>query len=175
MLCPRVDWGEPKGRCPLTLQGTSSLDPFRDSVGDTFKLLLRVYPQLTHTVPRIHKLRNRPVTGVCTAKVSKGRSQSPLVAPAGAKSPATRKNKSHRKNTRQKSALRKEVTGKNRKFPYRPFYHENPHLKSPKIPPIPCHPRHGASKQGCKSAAKVRLFLFVRTARDRRQKSAIFG
>ena len=42
--------------------------------------------------------------------------------------------------------------GKNRKFPYRPFYHENPHLKSPKIPPIPCHPRHGASKQGCKSA-----------------------
>ena len=51
-----------------------------------------------------------------------------------------------------KSASRKEVPGKNRKFPYRPFYHENPHLKSPKIPPIPCHPRHGASKQGCKSA-----------------------
>ena len=42
--------------------------------------------------------------------------------------------------------------GKNRKFPYRPFYHENPHLKSPKIPPIPCQARHGASKQGCKSA-----------------------
>ena len=50
------------------------------------------------------------------------------------------------KNTRQKSASRTEVMGKNRKFPYRPFYHENPHLKSPKIPPIPCHPRHGASK-----------------------------
>lgn len=42
--------------------------------------------------------------------------------------------------------------GKNRKFPYHSFYHENPHLKSPKIPPIPRHPRHGASKQGCKSA-----------------------
>ena len=112
----------------------------------------RVYPQDTHTVPRIHKSRNRPVTGMCTAKGSRGRSQSPLVAPAGAKSPATRKIKSHRKNTRQKSASRKEVPGKNRKFPYRPFYHENPHLKSPKIPPIPCHPRHGASKQGCKSA-----------------------
>ena len=51
-----------------------------------------------------------------------------------------------------KSASRKEVMGKNRKFPYRPFYHENPHLKSPKIPPIPCQARHGASKQGCKSA-----------------------
>lgn len=42
--------------------------------------------------------------------------------------------------------------GKNRKFPYHSFYHENPHLKSPKIPPIPCQVRHGASKQGCKSA-----------------------
>ena len=42
--------------------------------------------------------------------------------------------------------------GKNRKFPYRSFYHENPHLKSPKIPPIPCQARHGAAKQGCKSA-----------------------
>ena len=112
----------------------------------------RVYPQFTHTVPRIHKLRQRPVTGMCTAKGSRGRSQSPLVAPAGAKSPATRKIKSHRKNTRLKSASRKEVMGKNRKFPYRPFYHENPHLKSPKIPPIPCQARHGASKQGCKSA-----------------------
>ena len=38
------------------------------------------------------------------------------------------------KNTRQKSASRTEVMGKNRKFPYRPFYHENPHLKSPKSP-----------------------------------------
>ena len=45
-----------------------------------------------------------------------------------------------------KSASRKEVMGKNRKFPYRSFYHENPHLKSPKIPPIPCQVRHGASK-----------------------------
>ncbi len=52
----------------------------------------RVYPQLTHTVPRIHKLRQRPVTGVCTAKGSRGRSQSPLVAPAGAKSPCDMKN-----------------------------------------------------------------------------------
>ena len=52
----------------------------------------RVYPQDTHTVPRIHKLRQRPVTGVCTAKGSRGRSQSPLVAPAGAKSPCDMKN-----------------------------------------------------------------------------------
>ena len=52
----------------------------------------RVYPQDTHTVPRIHKLWNRPVTGVCTAKGSRGRSQSPLVAPAGAKSPCDMKN-----------------------------------------------------------------------------------
>ena len=54
--------------------------------------------------------------------------------------------------------------GKNRKFPYRPFYHENPHLKSPKIPPIPCQARHGASKQGCKSAfgtlAALLLYYF---------------
>ena len=112
----------------------------------------RVYPQLTHTVPRIHKLRQRPVTGVCTAKGSRGRSQSPLVAPAGAKSPCDKKNQVTQEKHTPKSASRKEVMGKNRKFPYRPFYHENPHLKSPKIPPIPCHPRHGASKQGCKSA-----------------------
>ena len=65
---------------------------FRDSVGHTLMLCPRVYPQFTHTVPRIHKLRQRPVTGVCTAKVSKGRSQSPLVAPAGAKSPCDMKN-----------------------------------------------------------------------------------
>ena len=133
----------------------------------------RVYPQLTHTVPRIHKLRQRPVTGVCTAKVSKGRSQSPLVAPAGAKSPATRKNKSHRKNTRQKSASQKEVMGKNRKFPYRPFYHENPHLKSPKIPPIPCHPRHGASKQGCKSAFGTLAALYDDLLRHNRNGAVI--
>ena len=112
----------------------------------------RVYPQLTHTVPRIHKLRQRPVTGVCTAKGSRGRSQSPLVAPAGAKSPCDKKNQVTQEKHTPKSASRKEVMGKNRKFPYRPFYHENPHLKSPKIPPIPCQARHGASKQGCKSA-----------------------
>ena len=57
----------------------------------------RVYPQDTHTVPRIHKLRQRPVTGVCTAKGSRGQSQTfvcfhcPLVAPAGAKSPCDKK------------------------------------------------------------------------------------
>ena len=82
----------------------------------------------------------------CTAKVSKGRSQSPLVAPAGAKSPCDKKNQVTQEKHTPKSASRKEVMGKNRKFPYRPFYHENPHLKSPKIPPIPCQARHGASK-----------------------------
>lgn len=51
--------------------------------------------------------------------------------------------------------------GKNRKFPYRSFYHENPHLKSPKIPPIPCHPRHGASKQGCKSTFGTLAALLI--------------
>lgn len=51
--------------------------------------------------------------------------------------------------------------GKNRKFPYRPFYHENPHLKSPKIPPIPCQVRHGASKQGCKSAFGTLAALLI--------------
>ena len=112
----------------------------------------RVYPQDTHTVPRIHKQRYRPLTWECKRRFPKGDRKALWSLPQERNPPVTRKIKSHRKNTRQKSVSRKEVMGKNRKFPYRPFYHENPHLKSPKIPPIPCQARHGASKQGCKSA-----------------------
>ena len=124
----------------------------------------RVYPQDTHTVPRIHKQRYRPLTWECKRRFPKGDRK------ALWSRPQTRNPLRHEKSSRigkkhmPKSASRKEVPGKNRKFPYHPFYHENPHLKSPKIPPIPCQAPHGASKQGCKSAfgtlAALLLYYF---------------
>ena len=77
----------------------------------------RVYPQFTHTVPRIHKLRQRPVTGVCTAKVSKGRSQSPLVAPAGAKSPCNMKNQVTQEKHTPKIRIAKRGSGEKSQIP----------------------------------------------------------
>ena len=77
----------------------------------------RVYPQFTHTVPRIHKLRNRPVTGLCTAKVSKGRSQSPLVAPAGAKSPCDKKKQVTQEKHTPKISIAKRGYGEKSQIP----------------------------------------------------------
>ena len=112
----------------------------------------RVYPQDTHTFPRIHKQRYRPLTWECKRRFPKGDRKALWSLPQERNPLQHEKSSRTGKKHTPKSASRKEVMGKNRKFPYRPFYHENPHLKSPKIPPIPCHPRHGASKQGCKSA-----------------------
>ena len=77
----------------------------------------RVYPQDTHTVPRIHKLRQGPVTGVCTAKVFKGRSQSPLVAPAGAKSPCDMKNQVTQEKHTPKISIAKRGYGEKSQIP----------------------------------------------------------
>ena len=77
----------------------------------------RVYPQLTHTVPRIHKLRQRPVTEVCTAKVSKGRSQSPLVASAGAKSPCDKKKQVTQEKHTPKISIAKRGYGEKSQIP----------------------------------------------------------
>ena len=127
----------------------------------------RVYPQDTHTVPRIHKQRYRPLTWECKRRFPKGDRRHSSVFIALWSRPQTRNSLRHEKSSRigkkhtPKSASRKEVMGKNRKFPYRSFYHENPHLKSPKIPPIPCQARHGASKQGCKSAFGTLAALLI--------------
>ena len=112
----------------------------------------RVYPQDTHTVPRIHKQRYRPLTWECKRRFPKGDRKALWSLPQERNPLQHEKSSRIGKKHMPKSASRKEVMGKNRKFPYRPFYHENPHLKSPKIPPIPCQAPHGASKQGCKSA-----------------------
>ena len=77
----------------------------------------RVYPQDTHTVPRIHKLRQRPVTGVCTAKVSKGRAQSPLVASADAKSPCDKKNQVTQEKHTPKISIAKRGYGEKSQIP----------------------------------------------------------
>ena len=77
----------------------------------------RVYPQDTHTVPRIHKLRQRPVTGVCTAKGSRGRSQSPLVAPAGAKSPCDKKKQVTQEKHTPKISIAKRGYGEKSQIP----------------------------------------------------------
>ena len=77
----------------------------------------RVYPQFTHTVPRIHKLRQRPVTGMCTAKGSRGRSQSPLVAPAGAKSPCDKKNQVTQEKHTPKIRIAKRGYGEKSQIP----------------------------------------------------------
>ena len=112
----------------------------------------RVYPQLTHTVPHIHKQRYRPLTWECKRRFPKGDRKALWSLPQERNPLQHEKSSRTGKKHTPKSASRTEVMGKNRKFPYRPFYHENPHLKSPKIPPILCQARHGASKQGCKSA-----------------------
>ena len=154
MLCPRVDWGNPRALpltrqrlCLWTPQGTSSLDPFaRFSWSHAHALpacLSTVHPHCPPYPQVTAKTSNRSVhcEGFQRAIAKPfGRSRRSEIPLQHEKS--SRIGKKHT----PKSASRTEVVGKNRKFPYRPFYHENPHLKSPKIPPIPCQAPHGASK-----------------------------
>ena len=77
----------------------------------------RVYPQDTHTVPRIHKQRYRPLTWECKRRFPKGDRKALWSLPQERNPPATRKIKSHRKNTRQKISIAKRGYGEKSQIP----------------------------------------------------------
>ena len=107
----------------------------------TFSCYARVFIHRIPTLSPVSTSYGTDQQQECALRRGQGgdrRRSSVFIAPLSL--PQERNPLQHEKSSRigkkhtPKSTSRKEVMGKNRKFPYRPFYHENPHLKSPKSP-----------------------------------------